>query len=259
MGQKERTFFAGVNVGVKFANKNYAQRYNGVYQAKLEQTIYQQNNYDRIYTALGDKNFQLPYDAYPANIRYSPGLVTGVTVGYKISPNLQANIDANFSKLKVRDVFSIEVFDPANSTSQEQYQLGELYAEESRFNGRFNFDYIFHQEKVNYILGLSGIFTAWRIDQHIAIFRDLQMPLFSAHNPNNNIVNKISGSGWGGGLNLGIEYRVNEKIVAQLMYQPYMTRVDYFNTKNTIENLGSAYVPDKFRLEHDLTLRFLWK
>ena len=258
--QEERKFFAGVNVGVKFANKNYALRYNGVYEQQLYQTLIQNpNNYDQIFRMLGDQHFLLPNDAYPANIRYTPGLLTGVTVGYKLSPNIQASIDANFNKLKVRDVFSIEVLDATNTTSQNQYELGELYAEESRFNGRFNIDYIIPQEKIKYIIGVSGLFTAWRIDQHVAVFQGFQMPLFSVHNPNNNFSTRVSGSGWGGGLNLGIEYRVNEKIVAQLVYQPYFSRVDYFNTKNEIQSLGGAYVPDKFRLENDLTLRFLWK
>jgi len=258
--QKEQTFFVGVNVGVKLANKNYAQRYNGVYQEALHNSINQQFTYNQIYIDLGDKHFQLPYDAYPANIKYSPGLVTGVTLGYKISPELQAGLDANFSKLKVRDVFSIEVIDPSNTTSQEQYSLGQLYAEESRFNGRFNFDYIIEgSESLKYIVGLSGIFSAWRIDEYTAFFQNTQMPLFTVHGVNNNITSKTSGGGFGGGLNLGFEYRINEKIVAQLMYQPYMNRVDYFNTKSQIQALGTAYVPDRFRLEHDITVRFLWK
>lgn len=263
-GQKEKTFYFGINVGGKFANKNYAQRYAGIYPnngstTKLENTLYQTNNYDRIYALLGDYNFQVPYDAYPTNIRYSPGILTGVTMGYQLSPTLQVGIDADFSKLKVKDFFTIEVIDPGNQTSQEQFQVGNLYAEESRFNGRFNFDYIIEGETVNFIAGLSGIFSAWRVDEHLAVFRDYIMPMHSVHDPNNNFSVKTSGIGWGAGINIGAEYRFNEKIVCQLMYQPYFQRTDYYNTKSTIEALGSSYVKDRYRLEHDLTLRILWK
>lgn len=262
--QDEQKFFVGVNVGAKFANKNYAQRYNGIYPVSgnvgyLETVLLQQNNYQQLYSILGEKNFLVPFDSYPTNIKYTPGLLTGVTLGYKLSPTLQIGIDADFSKLKVRDFFSLEVIDPSNTTSQAQYQLGNIYAEESRFNGRFNFDYIIEGESVNFIVGASGIFSAWKIDEHFAVFNDYIMPLFSVHNPNNNFSVRTSGTGWGGGINAGVEYRLKENIVLQLMYQPYMQRTDYLNTKSQIAAWGSSYIPDKFRLEHDLTLRILWK
>lgn len=262
--QDEQRFFFGVNVGVKFANKNYAVRYNGIYPSTgstghLENTLTQQINYDRIYQMLGDNHFLVPFDSYPINIRYSPGLITGVTMGFKLSPNLQLGIDADFSKLKVKNFFSIEVLDPSNSTSQEQYRTGQLYAEESRFNGRINFDYVTTDEKINYIFGISGIFSSWKVDEHLAIFNDFIMPLHSVHNPNNNFSTRTSGSGFGFGLNGGVEYRINEKIVCQLMYQPYYQRTEYFLTKQAIESLGSNYIKDRFRLEHDITLRILWK
>lgn len=262
--QKEKTIFFGVNVGVKIANKNYAQRYAGWYPiagsiGHLETLLLQQNNYNTIYTMLGDKDFQLAYDGYPLNMRYTPGLVTGVQVGYNIGPGLQANLDANFNKLKVKDVFTMEVFDPGNFTTEPTIAIGQLYAEESRFNGRFNFDFIAEGDKVNFIIGLSGLFIAWRMDEHIAMYNSYTMPLFSVHNPTNNISTRTSGQGWGAGVNLGLEYRFAENMVGQFMYMPYFSRLDYFNTKSQIETLGSSYVRPPFSLEHDITLRILWK
>lgn len=252
-------FFVGVNVGVKFANKNYANRYGGWYQNDLENALDVQQNYQAIFEILGQKDFFLPNDAFPILVRYTPGLLTGVTLGYKLSPELQVGLDADFSKLKIRSGYSIEVIDPSSSVSQEQYRTGFIFGEESRFNGRFNIDYIIEGEGVNFIVGASGIFSAWRMDKHIATFENYQMSLFSVHNVGNNFTSKTSGMGWGFGLNAGIEYRFSDKIVAQLMYQPYLQRTDYFNTKNTIQSLGANYIPDKFRLEHDLTVRILWK
>ena len=263
--QEDQKFFFGVNVGAKFANKNYALRYQGYYPntgltGNLENVLYQQNNYDRIYNILGEKNFQLPYDTYPTNIRCTPGIITGVCLGYKLGPSLQFSVDANFSRLKIRDFFTIEVLDASNTTSQEQYRVGNLYGEESRFNGRFNMDYVVKGESVNLIGGLSGIFHAWRIEEHLAIFEEYIMPLHSKfQNAAQQSTVKIAGSGFGFGVNLGVEYDLNEKIVLQLMYQPYVQRADYFNTKSTIANLGGAYIKDRYRLEHDLILRIMWK
>lgn len=245
---KGKTIFFGLNVGGKFANKYHAIRYNGTYNSQLEYTINTQQNYDRIYQLLGDKNFYLPYDYYPTNIRYSPGFITGVTAGYQISPTFQMSIDANFSKLKVVDVFSIQVEDPSTTTSQEQYRLGNLYAEESRFNARYNIDWVSEGQKVNFIYGISGIFTSWRMDQYFAEFEGHTMQLFSVHDPTNNITKKVRGSGFGGGINLGVEYRLNNNIVLQMMYQPYQTKVDYGFT-----------IYKKFLPQHDVTVRILWK
>ena len=257
-------FFLGVNVGVKFANKNFAARYAGWYQDQLRTALSSSNytNYNAIYQLLGQKDFILPsdLDAFPTKITYTPGIITGVTLGYKLSPNLQVGLDADFNKLKVLTGYSIQVIDPSITVTQAQYRTGEILAQESRFNGRFNFDYIVEGTgKLNYIFGISGLFHAWRIDSQVAYFDGYQMPLYSVHNPNNNFTIKTSGIGWGGGLNAGLEYRVNDKIVAQLMYQPYFVRVDYYNTKSTITSLGSNYVKPPFRLEHDLTVRILWK
>lgn len=263
--QEDQKFFFGINVGAKFANKNYASRYAGFYPntgttGNLENVIYQQNNYNQIYTILGEKNFQLPFDTYPTNIRYTPGIVTGVCLGYKLGPSLQFSLDANFSRLKIRDFFTIEVLDPSNTTSQEQYRVGNLYGEESRFNGKFNMDYVVEGETVNIIGGLSGVFHAWRIEEHIAVFEEYIMPLHSKfQNAAQQSTEKIAGTGFGFGINLGAEYDLNEKIVLQLMYQPYVQRADYLNTKATIANLGSSYIKDKYRLEHDLILRIMWK
>ena len=250
--QDNQKFFFGVNVGTKIANKNYATRYDGRYNNELEQMLINNTNaYYQIYTLLGNKDFYLPYDFYPQRIKYSPGIVTGVLAGYQLSPNLQASIDANFISLTIKNKFSVVVIDPANQTSQNQYELGDLYGKESRFNGKFNFDYVSDGEKAKYIIGLSGIFSAWRMDQHVATFpsgNGYALQLYSRHNPLNNITSKVSGMGWGVGVNLGIEYRLSPKFVGQLIYQPQSVYLDF------------GYDPMKIiRLQHDIILRILWK
>lgn len=248
LSQKDQTLFFGVNVGVKFANKNYAIRYSGAYNDELYYALNNEYNYNQIYMLLGDRHFYQPVDTYPTNIRYTPAIITGVTAGYQVSPNFQMSLDANFSKLKVRDVFSVVVEDPSNWTSEPVITLGELYAEESRLDCRFNLDYVFEGDKLKPMLGASGIFNAWRIDSHIATLQGHQMPLHSQFNPLNNITNKVSGMGWGFGINVGFEYRINEKIVSQVLYQPYHTKVDYGFT-----------ISKRLLVQHDLTVRFLWK
>ena len=58
----------------------------------------------------------------------------------------------------------------------------------------------------------------------------------------------MRGSGWGLGINIGVEYRINEKIVSQILYQPYQSFVDY-----------GININKRVLLQHDFTVRFLWK
>lgn len=257
-GQKDKgkTLFFGVNVGTKIANKNYAFRYSGIYnhfgtnETQLEYYLNLPQNYEQIRQKLNGVDFKVPYDAYSLTMNYTPGLLTGVTLGYQISPNLQISADANINRLKVKNVFSIQTLDGSVQTSQEQYRLGQIYAEESRFDGRFNMDYVFDGTgKAKFIMGISGLFTAWRIDQHVAIFEGVQFPMFSQFSgvpASETNINR--GRGWGLGLNFGVEYQLNQKIVSQIMYQPYHTFVDYGVT-----------IQKRFLPQHDIVVRFLWK
>jgi hypothetical protein len=203
MGQR---FFLGINVGVKFANKNFANRYGGWYQDQLRTALSPDNFnvYNAIFEYLGQKHFALPadLDAFPDPniVRYQPGLVTGATVGYKLSPNLQMSLDANFNKLRVLTGYSVEVFDPSLTISQEQYQPGIILGEESRFNGRFNVDYIINDNPLNYIIGINGLFHAWRMDQHVAYFPDefgMQIPFILSVRPHEQLHFKNKWNGLG--------------------------------------------------------------
>ncbi len=247
--EEGRKVFVGINVGTKIANKQYAQRYAGWYNDQLAIVMVDNpNTYYQIYQLLGNKDFDLAYDSYPMNMRYTPGLLTGVHLGYVISPNLQTSIDANFSKCTSKDAFSIVVYDPANTSSEPIYDLGQLVGKESRFDGRYNFEYLSDGDKYKFIIGLSGIFTGWRIEQHYALFQNYQMPLYQKFDPMNNITNRVKSIGWGIGANFGIDFRYNDKFVAQLMYQPYHCKI----------NVG--IVPNRrLLLHHDIVLRVLWK
>ncbi len=254
--EKGRQLFFGVNVGTKIANKNYARRYSGLYSyfgtnaTQLEAVLYNNpDNYNRIKEQLEGVDFIIPYDAYSTNINYTPGILTGVTLGYQISPNLQMSVDGNFNKLKVKTQYTLQALDGSIQTTEGQFKLGNIYAEESRFDGRFNFDYVADGNKAKFIIGGSGLYSFWRIDEHFAEFRGLEFPLFSKFSgvqPGE--TNIVRGSGWGLGMNIGIEYRVNDKIVSQIMYQPYQSFVDY-----------GVYIQKRILLQHDITVRFLWK
>lgn len=256
---QEKKFFFGLNIGAKFANKNYAYRYTGAYQNELPLLLSNQEVHQQLYLLLDNQDFE--FYEFNENFKYTPAINYGVLIGYAVSPNLQASVDVNFSQPKVQTSYTIKLFDPSNQTSQDQYKVGYVLGKEGRFNGKFNLDYLFEGDDVRFIIGIQGLFLSWRMEEHIYEMADEKWIYnsYSVHNVSNNFTKKTSGSGWGGGLNFGIEYRLNEKFVSQLMYQPYLSRVEYFNTKSQIATAGSSYSGVSNRLEHDLTLRIQWK
>ena len=259
LAQDTKRFYVGLNIGSKIANKYYALRYTGAYQNELPNLFSNPFIHQDVYEILGNKDFA--FYEFNENYRYSPAINYGVLFGYNVSPNLQASIDANFSLLKVKTSYNLEIFDPANLTTQEQFEVGYILGEETRFNGKFNLDYISDGDKVKFIIGAQGIFTSWRMDRLLIELNNEQWiyNLYSIHDVSNNFTKKTSGSGWGYGVNLGLEYRLNDKLVGQFMYQPYFSKVEYFSTKSQIETAGSSYIKPQRRLEHDITLRILWK
>ncbi|MGV6861446.1 MAG: hypothetical protein ACWA41_06725 [Putridiphycobacter sp.] len=259
IGQEDSKLFVGFNTGAKFGNRNYAVRYTGAYQNELPAQFDIPTIYNQVYIALGNRDFS--FSEYNEAYRYTPAFNLGALLGYATSPNLQASISANFSQLKMLSTYTLEVIDPSNLTTQGQFVTGNILGKEGRFNGIFSLDYISDGDKAKFMAGVQGLFIAWRIEEQFAELNNesILLPLFSVHNPNNNFTKKTSGMGWGYGVNLGVDFSINEQFKGQLLYQPYFSRVEYFNTKSQIENLGTAYEKPKMRLEHDITLRLIWK
>ena len=256
---QDKKFFIGLNIGAKFANKLYAKRYTGAYQKELPNLLSQQQVHQQIYLTLGNQDFE--FYEFSESYSYTPAINYGVLVGYAVSPNIQASIDANFCQPKIETTYNVRLFDQANQTTQDQYKVGHILGKEGRFNGKFNIDYIFDGNKAKFIVGIQGLFLSWRMEEQIYELADEKWiyNAYSVHNSTNNFTKKTSGSGWGYGLNIGVEYRLNNKFVAQLMYQPYFSRVEYFATNSQITTAGVNYLGLTNQLEHDLTLRIQWK
>ncbi len=249
----------GINLGVKFANRQNAIRYTGVYKNQLENYFTNPNNYQYVRTQiLNNRDFE--FFEYSELYRYQPAFLAGLMVGYQTSPNLSFDADLNFISLIVNSGYTLTIIDPGNTTSQDIYQNGFIRGEETRFNGRINMNYTSDPVgKLSYIIGLSGLFNSWRMDQNIVeLSGTVLVDLYSQHNPQNNFTLKVRGNNFGYGINAGIKYKVSDKIDLQLLYQPYINRPEYFFTKPEIENAGTSYTKPKFQLEHDLVTRFIW-
>lgn len=257
-GQDFRRFTYGLNAGIKFANKTYAARYTGFYQDQLENFFITPNNYQIVRQMLGNKDFQ--FLQYSELYRFRPAPVYGVNIGYQASPNLSFEADFNFSNLTMVGGYTLEVTDPGNFTTQDIYQNGFVSGKESRFNGRINLNYTTDGDDLKYIFGLSGMFNAWRMESNeVELLGSIITNLYSQFNPTNGFFTRTRGSGIAYGINVGIQYPVSNGMQMQILYQPYVGRLDYYNTKDQIEAYGASYIKPKLVLEHDLIVRFVFR
>lgn len=248
----------GLNAGVKFANKNYAIRYTGYYNFELETLIASPNIYQTIRALLGNKDFV--FDSYSDLYRFQPAPVYGVNFGFQASRNLSFEADLNFSNIKMFGGYTLRIDDPGNLTTQDIYATGNISGQESRFNGRINMNYTTDGEKVKGVFGLAGLLNSWRMEENIVELNGtIIASLYSQFNPANGFTSRVQGSGFGYGVNLGIEIPFKKGIVMQIVYQPYVTRMDYYNSRQVIQGLGDSYQKPPRRLEHDLIARFVWR
>ena len=253
-----KRFIYGLNAGVKFANRNYAIRYTGAYQNQLENFFIQPNNYQNVRQLLGNKDFE--FDSYSDLYRYIPAVVYGINFGFQASNNLSFEADLNFSNIRFIGGYTLSIIDPGNFTTQEIFQNGTVIGKESRFNGRINMNYTTDGEKLKGVFGLSGLVNSWRMDENQVELNGIIIAnLFSQFNPTNGFFARVRGTGFGYGINAGIEVPFKKGIVMQIVYQPYITRMDYFNTQDVIEAEGENYIQPPRRLEHDIIARFVWR
>ncbi|MFD1553330.1 hypothetical protein DNU06_06610 [Putridiphycobacter roseus] len=257
-GQDYRKFTYGLNAGVKFANRTYAERYTGFYQDQLINFFNTPYNYQIVREMLGNKDFQ--FLEFSELYRFKPATVYGVNLGFQASPNLSFEGDFNFSNLKMIGGYTLELIDPGNFTSQEIYQNGYISGEESRFNARISLNYTTDGEKLKYVFGLSGMFNFWRMESNeVELLNSIITNLYSQFDPTNSFFTRTTGNGIAYGINAGIQYPISNGMQLQILYQPYLGRMDYYNTKDQIEAYGASYIKPKLLLEHDLIVRFVFR
>lgn len=256
--QEIKRLIFGLNAGVKFANKNYAIRYTGVYQDQLKNYFNQQNNYQTVRQLLNNKDFQ--FDSYSDFYRFQPAPVYGANLGFQASKTLSFESDFNFSNIKMLGGYTLIITDPGNLTSQEIYANGNISGKESRFNGRISMNYTSDGEKVKAIIGVSGIINAWRMEENLVELKgSILTNLYSQFNPANNFTTRVRGSSFGYGANIGVQIPFKKEIVMQIVYQPYIIKTEYFETEQNIEALGINYIKPDPKIEHDIMVRFVWK
>lgn len=151
-----RGFSFGLNLGSYFASKKSATFYNGACTSNdfidvNEVRCYNiadrlgvngsnvafNQTYNRVINEVGNgaTGFDVPYDAYPANMRYNPAFMVGLNIKYAFNRYSAILFNINGIKLKTVDIFTLRFYGgtlPINA--QSDVRKYSIVGEEQRFN-----------------------------------------------------------------------------------------------------------------------------
>lgn len=136
-------FYFGANLGFYFANRHNAAYYSGAGVNSVDSTISLLKaplNYYQIKQALNDYDFWLA--ELPSKMNYNPAFLLGVYIKYTME-NSGIIVQFNFSRLKASDVFTLEVDDPNNYSSDPVYKQESIWGTEQRAYIDLGYSYTF--------------------------------------------------------------------------------------------------------------------
>ena len=242
---KKSLFFAGINVGGLFANKNTAEIYSGSPNA----TPYGISHILSIpnYKATFDAYFQHPYaiSEFPQDPSYRAALDMGVHAGMNVGDGAAMYIDINISQLKYEQTFTMAIDDPLNKSPEPSYEQLPIFGEEERFNLNLGTQLNFYNgENSLAYFTLFGNFNSVKMKRNYIVINNREYNIIhnSAQQPGDN----PGGIGYGAGTGLGFKYNLTDNLIVDLNYNLYYTKI------NMNDNLNP------FGIHHGLLLRVLW-
>lgn len=240
-------FYFGANLGFYSANRYTAQYYNGSEENKsgvnkVDSVFQYQNNYQDIRNVL-NYDFYLPEGGLPIKMKYSPAFLIGFYAKYSFK-NSGIFMQFNFSKLSTKDVFTLIIEDPNNSSSDPVYKQEEISGSEHRTNIDIGYSYTFNPKKKNkpYIEFGYNLNNTKFIDNKIKI-ENLEYSIANNYYSYYNI--KQSGIGMGAFLGGGVELNFSESVSVNPGFNLYWIKI----------NLGKYN--DKFKPNYSLFVRII--
>lgn len=212
-------FFMGANVGAYFANRETAKYYKGSDDytfgvlwiwngANPNGTT--NRNYDIIRTELGELDFVL--GELPDSIRYKPGLITGLNMGYMLNERSGIFMDINVVKLNLVDVVTLWLTDPNNQLQEPTIYQATLIGEEKRLSINLGYRAIFPGDNPQAapFLEIGANFNNTKPTKNELHIGSLTYNIMPPENSTYYGPRKLGGSGYGALLGGGVHYKFNE-------------------------------------------------
>lgn len=243
----------GINIGSYFASKKTANIYNGTCQVgdlnrpdgvrcytiaeRIDPNLFLQT-FQQITQEIGATNVEVPFDAYPANMRYSPAFNVGMQIKYNWGKDHAVVFNFNTVKLKAVDVFTLRfVGTGAQQNAQQDIRTFTISGTEQRFN--VNLGYrggVFINDGMNWYYQLGASMLGTQVEKNQIFIEGNAYDLFlGAQNPNQFVTlnNSPTGVGFGGYGALGLEFFIKEKYTFDISFMTSRDTMKMFNYSTT--------------------------
>jgi hypothetical protein len=155
--EKYKGFGFSLNIGSYFSSKNTANFYNGscVYNGdmqpngvrcfsiaeRLDPQYFPRDN-QNILTYYNAAAIQVPYDAYPLNMRYNPAIYVGLQLKYSFNRSSAIVYNINAMRVKAVDRYTLQFIGTSQQVNaQNDVRLFQIYGQEQRFAMNLGYRY----------------------------------------------------------------------------------------------------------------------
>ncbi len=244
--QENQKFFAGVNIGGHFANKNTSMKYSGFSPQTLGVEWYfnnplNQQKLNEFFDGLTYNIDQTDLVDLPNRMRYLPSIEIGGIAGIFLNDGVSLFIEANVAQLRTQNVFVVEVTPSANTSNidADRFRQIPVFGKEERLNMNLGFKFeVFENNGLKGYVPLFGNFNTVKLKENyfvleknnqieqIPILHNSQNILQSGGNViSNNNVQPPGGSGFGLGSGFGISYPLMDHISVEINYNLMYSKV----------------------------------
>jgi hypothetical protein len=238
-----RGFSFGLNLGTYFASKKSANFYNGGCTANdfidvNEVRCYSiadrlgvsggntafNQTYNKVINEVGNgaTGFDVPFDAYPTNMRYNPAFMVGLNIKYNFNRYSAILFNINAIKLKAVDVFTLRFYGgtlPQNG--QSDVRTYSIVGQEQRFNLGLGYRQGWYMgDFANFYLQGGASMLGVQFEKNFLQIGSSQYDLFVGVQNQNTLVTPqprtdIAFGGYGA---IGVEFFFNKKLSFDLSF-----------------------------------------
>jgi hypothetical protein len=246
----------GINLGGYFANKKTAEFYNGTcavglldrpddircytIDERLDPSLFLQT-YQQITNEFNATGFEVPYDSYPLNMRYSPAFNIGLQLKYNTSKYSAFLFNFNTMKLKSVDVFTLRfVGTSVQPNAQQDIRTFEISGSEQRFEANLGYRQGWEvNQMTNFFFQFGGCMLGTKVDKNqLRIGKNTYDLFVGAANPAQltTLQNNPTGVGFGGYWSAGFEFFIKERYTFDISYGMSRDKVIMFSYEKNVWN-----------------------
>ncbi|MEN9640419.1 MAG: hypothetical protein RLZZ262_2288 [Bacteroidota bacterium] len=249
-----RGFSFGLNLGTYFASKKSAIFYNGACSSNefidvnevrcysiADRLGVTGNNaafnqtYNKVLNEVGNgaTGFDVPYDSYPANMRYSPAFLVGLNIKYAFNRYSAILFNVNGIKLKSVDIFTLRFYGgtlPVNA--QSDVRKYTIVGQEQRFNLGLGYRHGWYMnDYANFYLQGGASMLGTQFENNYLQIGESNYDLFVGVQNQNTLVRpqpntEVTFGGYGA---MGVEFFFNKKLSFDLSFGMNREKVVIFS------------------------------